>query len=92
VSERGDNDVIREGPDPEPFYFWASDLAYCGHTKPAIQLLREAIRRNFCASAIETDPAFAADRQTAEYHDLLLAARACQRRFRDHVRAKAHTP
>ena len=51
---------VRE--DPEPLYFWASDLAYCGHTEPAIQLLRESIRRNYCASAIETDPTFAAIR------------------------------
>ena len=28
--------TVRE--DPEPLYFWASDLAYCGQTKPAIQL------------------------------------------------------
>jgi tetratricopeptide (TPR) repeat protein len=90
-----DDDVrtfLRVREDPEPLYFWASDLAYCGHTKPAIQLLREAIRRNFCASAIETDPTFATLRHSPEYGELLLAARACQRRFREHVEAKAHTP
>lgn len=82
--------TVRE--DPEPLYFWASDLAYCGHTKPAIQLLRESIRRNFCATAIETDPTFAAIRNSTEYAELLAAAQACRARFREHVRATAHTP
>jgi len=81
---------VRE--DPEPLYFWASDLAYCGHTKPALQLLRESIRRNFCASAIETDPMFTAIRKTNEYSELLAAAQACRARFRGHVSARAHTP
>jgi hypothetical protein len=75
--------TVRE--DPEPLYFWASDLAYCGHTKPALQLLRESIRRNFCASAIETDPMFAAIRNSTEYGELLAAAQACRARFREHV-------
>jgi eukaryotic-like serine/threonine-protein kinase len=82
--------TVRE--DPEPLYFWASDLAYCGHTKAAIQLLRESIRRNFCASAIETDPTFAAIRNRTEYGELLAAAQACRARFREHVAATAHAP
>ena len=81
---------VRE--DPEPLYFWASDLAYCGHTKAAIQLLRESIRRNFCASSIETDPTLAAIRNSTEYGELLAAAQACQARFREHVRATARPP
>jgi hypothetical protein len=71
--------TVRE--DPEPLYFWASDLAYCGHTKPAIQLLRESIRRNFCASAIENDPTFAAIRNSTEYVELRAASRACRARL-----------
>jgi TolB-like protein len=77
--------------DPEPLYLWASDLAYCGHTAPAVTLLRESIRRNYCASsAIEIDPAFAAIRNRAEYDELLGAARACRTRFLEHVRARPH--
>ena len=83
--------TVRE--DPEPLYFWASDLAYCGHTRPAIQLLRESIRRNFCgALAIETDPTFATVRKSAEYGELLVAAQACRTRFVEHVRAAAGAP
>ena len=82
--------TVRE--DPEPLYFWASDLAYCGHTKPALRLLRESIRRNFCAVAIDTDPTFAAIRNRTEYGELLAAAQSCRARFRDHVRSRAQTP
>jgi hypothetical protein len=78
--------TVRE--DPEPLYFWASDLAYCGHIAPALALLRESIRRNFCAvTAIEVDPPFASIRDNAEYNELLAAAQACRTRFREHVRA-----
>ena len=83
--------TVRE--DPEPLYFWAGDLVYCGYTAPAVTLLRESVRRNYCAvSAIEIDPMFAAIRNNAEYGELLGAARACRTRFRDHVRAKTRTP
>jgi TolB-like protein len=83
--------TVRE--DPEPLYFWAGDLAYCGYTAPAVTLLRESVRRNYCAvSAIEIDPVFASIRNSAEYGELLGAARACRNRFRDHVRAQARTP
>ena len=82
---------VRE--DPEPLYIWASDLAYCGYTAPAVMLLREAIRRNYCAfAAIDIDPMFASIRNSAEYGELLDAAGACRTRFRDYVRAKARTP
>ena len=82
--------TVRE--DPEPLYFWAGDLAYCGHTGPAIELLRESIRRNYCATAIETDPMFAAIRRSPEFGELLAAAQACRARFREHVGARAPTP
>jgi len=73
----------------EPLYFWASDLAYCGDDAAAVRLLRESLRRNFCAvAAIETDPMFAAIRSGTEYGELLGAARACRSRFSEHVRAR----
>jgi serine/threonine protein kinase len=76
-------------PDPEPLYFWASDLAYCGDPAAALRLLRESVRRNFCAVAvIETDPTFASIRQEDGYGALLSAARACRSRFQEHVKAR----
>jgi serine/threonine protein kinase len=83
--------TVRE--DPEPLYLWAADLVYCGYPAPAVTMLRESVRRNYCAvSAIESDPAFAAIRDRAEYGELLGAARACRDRFRDHVGAQPRTP
>ena len=79
--------------DSEPLYFFAGDLAYCGDLAAALRLLRESILRNYCASsAIEIDPAFAAIRHSAEYGEVLTAARACRTRFRDYVSAKTHAP
>jgi TolB-like protein/tetratricopeptide (TPR) repeat protein len=76
--------------DPEPLYVFAGDLAYCGDTAAAVQLLRESIRRNYgAAAAIEADPMFAAIRGHPEYGELLRAAEACRSRFREHVRARA---
>jgi serine/threonine protein kinase len=75
--------------DSEPHYFFASDLAYCGDTAAAVQLLRESIRRNYCATvAIATDPSFTSIRGSVEYGELLGAAQACQGRFRDHVKGR----
>ena len=79
--------------DSEPLYFFSGDFAYCGDSAAALRLLRESIPRNYCASvAIEIDPMFAAIRNSAEYGELLGAARACRTRFRDHVTAKTRTP
>ena len=79
--------------DPEPLYFWAGDLAYCGYTAASVTLLRESVRRNYCAvSAIEIDSMFAAIRNHAGYGELLDAARACRTRFSDHVRTRMRSP
>jgi TolB-like protein len=80
--------LVRE--DSEPLYFWASDLASCGYVAPALRLLRESIRRGYCAHpAIETDHMFAAIRTGPEYGELVAAARTCRAGFEEHVRAKA---
>jgi len=39
---------------------------------------------------MERDPTFAAIRSSAEYPELLAAARACRRRFGEHVDARSH--
>jgi eukaryotic-like serine/threonine-protein kinase len=78
--------------DPEPLYFFGGDLAYCGDTAAAVQLLGHAIRRNYCAVSIETDPVFAAIRRRPEYATLLDLARACRQRFHEHVQAHEQRP
>jgi TolB-like protein len=80
--------LVRE--DSEPLYFWATDLASCGHVEPAVRLLRESIRRGYCAyPAIETDHMLAAIRTRPEYSELVAAARTCHTGFGEHLRAKA---
>jgi hypothetical protein len=87
VSDRELTELLAR-PDPERLYFTASDLAYCGHTKPALRLLDEAVRRNYCAyPAAETDPTFASVRGTAEFAQILQAGRACRERFEAHAGA-----
>ena len=69
-------------------YFDASDLAYCGYPAPSLRLLDEAIRRNYCAyPAIDTDPTFASIRPRPEFAQIRAAARACRKRFEQHVEA-----
>jgi hypothetical protein len=81
--------ITRRQSDPEPLYFFAGDMAYCGDTAAALQLLRESIRRNYCAAvAAETDPTFAAIRGRPEFAELLASAQACLGRFREHVRSR----
>jgi TolB-like protein/predicted Ser/Thr protein kinase len=83
--------LVRE--DPEPLYFWASDLAYCGHPAEAVRLLRESIERHYCSyPAIEIDPALASLRIRPEYGELVAAARACRAEFEKHVQARARRP
>jgi DNA-binding winged helix-turn-helix (wHTH) protein/TolB-like protein len=75
--------------DPERLYFQASDLAYCGHPEPALRLLEEAIRRNYCAyPAVDTDPTFASIRPTPAFVQIRKAARACRERFEQHVNGR----
>ena len=49
-------------------------------------LLDEAIRRNYCAyPAVDTDPTFASIRHRPEFGQTREAARACRKRFEEHV-------
>jgi len=88
VSDRDLRELLAR-QDSERAYFSASDLAYCGHTTPALRLLEEAIRRNYCSyPAIDTDPTFASIRGTPEFAQIRQAARACRERFEQHVKAR----
>ena len=54
--------------DPEPNYFEASRLAYCGHTDMALRLLRRAVEGNYLAyPAMDLNPLFAKVRNSHEY-------------------------
>jgi eukaryotic-like serine/threonine-protein kinase len=67
------------GDDPEPLYYIGSLFAFAGKNAAATHSLRSAIEQNYCAlSALEQDPLLSKLRATADFADLLKAARLCQ--------------
>jgi eukaryotic-like serine/threonine-protein kinase len=54
--------------DPEPKYYDAGLLCYCGYTGTALRLLRQAVEGNYLVfPAMDRDPLFAKVRNTAEF-------------------------
>ncbi|HLN59053.1 MAG TPA: tetratricopeptide repeat protein, partial [Thermoanaerobaculia bacterium] len=54
--------------DPEPKYYDAGWLCYCGYTGTALRLLRQAVEGNYLVfPAMDRDPLFAKVRNTAEF-------------------------
>jgi Tfp pilus assembly protein PilF len=69
-------------PDPEPSYFQATTMAFCGQKEIGARLLKSAIERNYCAyAALQSDPLLAKLRGTPEFSQLLSAAKECQEKF-----------
>jgi TolB-like protein/predicted Ser/Thr protein kinase len=78
--------ALSQIPDPEPTYWQASTLAYCGHTEVALSMLRRAIEQNYCSyPAIDRDPAWAPLREVPEFSEVRENAIACRQRFVDFV-------
>ena len=74
-----DTTAAAVGDDPENSYYQGSLLAYAGKKDAAVHMLRMAIGQNYCSySALEKDPLLEKLRTTAEFTDLLKAARLCQ--------------
>jgi eukaryotic-like serine/threonine-protein kinase len=64
------------GFDAEPRYTFGATLSYCGQKQAALRLLRSAIKKNYCSyTALQTDPLLVKFRRTAEFSELLSAAR-----------------
>jgi hypothetical protein len=69
-------------PDPEPRYVVAGDLLFCGQKDAAVQLIKSAIAGQFCAyTGLQNDSAWAKLRGTAEFAELLTAAKKCRDDF-----------
>ena len=70
---------LAAGDDPEGAYEQGALLAYAGKKDAAVHMFRVAIEQNYCAySALENDPLLEKLRPTAQFADLLTAARFCQ--------------
>jgi Flp pilus assembly protein TadD len=74
--------TARPSADPEANYLAAAHLAYCGQSAAALQMVRAAIKGNYCSNAaIESDRLFASLRDAPEFSDIRSAATACQNGF-----------
>jgi len=72
--------------DPEPWYYQASVLAYCGKKDAALHMLSLAVEQNYCAySALLSDPLLAKIRTSKEFDEVLTAADRCQESIRHPV-------
>jgi len=68
--------------DSELKYIQASIFAYCGQSEAATRFLRLAIDHNYCAySALRSDPLLSKIRGTAQFDQLVSAARECQQKI-----------
>jgi eukaryotic-like serine/threonine-protein kinase len=73
---------VQPEDDPEENYFSASDLAYCGQTEAALQMLLRAIEGNYCSyPAMDSDPLFPNIRGKPEFAEIRSAAINCQKKF-----------
>jgi hypothetical protein len=73
---------IRPAEDPESNYLFAAQLAYCGETAAALDMLLQAVKGNYCSyPAIDTDPLLNRLRAEPEFRDLRSAGVDCQRNF-----------
>src|SRR5262249_1432461 len=71
--------ALRDGETP---YFFTGALAAAGLDKHALEMLRIAVNRHYCAyPALDNDPLFARIRGTPEFRDIRQAAIQCQRSF-----------
>jgi serine/threonine protein kinase len=79
VAEQTEKNVIAE-PDPEPWYYQATIIAYCGQNDIALRLLGRSVAQNYCAySALLTDPLLAKLRSDGQFDRVLTAADDCQK-------------
>ena len=79
---REEESLVEINPDPENRYLVASDMALCGQKDIALRLLKSAIEGHYCSyEALQKDPFLASVRTTAEYSQVLSAAKQCQDDF-----------
>jgi tetratricopeptide (TPR) repeat protein len=74
--------AMQVSDDPETNYLMSGHLAYCGQTNAALDMLRKAIKGNYCSyPAIDSDPFFTTLRAKSDFAEIRAAAIQCQRNF-----------
>jgi serine/threonine protein kinase/TolB-like protein len=71
-------------PDPEPWYYEGTIMAFCGKPAIALHMINAAVEQNYCSySALLSDPLLAKLRSSKEFDAVLTAAHECQESVRN---------
>jgi eukaryotic-like serine/threonine-protein kinase len=71
-------------PDPEPWYYEGTIMAFCGKPAIALHMLTAAVEQNYCSySALLSDPLLANMRSSKDFDAVLTAAHECQESVRN---------
>ncbi len=71
-------------PDPEPWYYTGTIMAFCGKKEIALHLINAAVEQNYCAySALLADPLLKGLHSSADFDKVLTLAHQCQQAVRN---------
>jgi eukaryotic-like serine/threonine-protein kinase len=83
IAADAETSVLAE-PDPEPWYYQGTIMAFCGKPAIALHMLTAAVEQNYCSySALLSDPLLAKMRSSKEFDAVLTAAHQCQESVRN---------
>jgi serine/threonine protein kinase/tetratricopeptide (TPR) repeat protein len=83
IATDAETSVLAE-PDPEPWYYEGTIMAFCGKPAIALHMLTSAVEQNYCSySALLSDPLLAKMRSSKEFDAVLTAAHQCQESVRN---------
>jgi eukaryotic-like serine/threonine-protein kinase len=83
IATETETSVLAE-PDPEPWYYEGTIMAFCGKPAIALHMLTAAVEQNYCSySALLSDPLLAGIRSNKDFDAVLTAAHQCQESVRN---------
>ena len=83
IARDAEASVLAE-PDPEPWYYQGTVMAFCGKKEIALHMLSAAVGQNYCSySALLSDPLLANLRSSRDFDKVLTAAHQCQEAVRN---------
>ncbi|MGA8493396.1 MAG: protein kinase [Terriglobales bacterium] len=83
IANDTETSVLAE-PDPEPWYYEGTIMAFCGKPEIALHMITAAVEQNYCSySALLSDPLLAKIRNGKEFDTVLTAAHQCQESVRN---------
>jgi serine/threonine protein kinase/tetratricopeptide (TPR) repeat protein len=83
ITADAETSVLAE-PDPEPWYYEGTIMAFCGKPAIALHMLTAAVEQNYCSySALLSDPLLAKMRSSKEFDAVLTVAHQCQESVRN---------